>query len=277
MKRYRVGVFDFDSRPLILGMDIKDEWEEQVKAQNRANRERVREEYLCEYGPRWGEQKLRNILDLKAKPLSVLAFHNKFMEQVRDAFIIGAHYPALVAACALGERILNHLVLLLRGDFSATPEYKRAYNKDSFDNWAIPISALEAWGVLLPDASEAFRALETARHRSIHFDPATERGDRSLALDAIGHLNRIVSVQFGAFDLQPWFIAGVPGESYIKKSAEALPFVKRVYLPNCVLVGPRHTIAGVGARFEVQDAFDYETRDISDEEFKDLRLKGRGV
>ena len=277
MKRYRIGAFDFDSRPLVLGMEIKDEWDEPVKAQNRANRERVREEYLCEYGPRWGEQKLKNILDLKSKPLSILAFHNSFMEQVRDAFIIGAYYPALVAACALGERILNHLVLLLRADFSDTPEYKRVYGKESFDNWAVPVSVLDAWGVLLPEASAAFQALEAVRHRAVHFDPATDREDRPLALEAIGHLNRIVSVQFGAFGTQPWFMTNVPGEVYIRKSAEAQPFVRRVYLPNCVLVGPLHRIGGSGARFEVEDAHDYEIRDISDEEFIQLRRKSLGV
>ena len=40
MKRYRVSAFDFDSRPLILAMEIKEDWEEKVKAQHRANKER---------------------------------------------------------------------------------------------------------------------------------------------------------------------------------------------------------------------------------------------
>jgi hypothetical protein len=124
MQRDRVSAFDFDSRPLILAMQIKDEWEEQVKALHRANKEWVREDYLCEFGPRWADQKLRNIVDLGTKPFSNVAFHNKFLEQARSAFIVGAYYPALTAACALGERILNHLVLLLREDFRATPEYK---------------------------------------------------------------------------------------------------------------------------------------------------------
>jgi hypothetical protein len=49
MKRFRVSAFDFDSRPLMLAMEIKDEWEEQVNALHRANKERVREDYLCEF------------------------------------------------------------------------------------------------------------------------------------------------------------------------------------------------------------------------------------
>jgi hypothetical protein len=80
MKRFRVSAFDFDSRPLMLAMEIKDEWEEQVKALHRANKERVREDYLCEFGPRWSEQKLRNIVDLGPKPLSIIAFHLTFAQ-----------------------------------------------------------------------------------------------------------------------------------------------------------------------------------------------------
>jgi hypothetical protein len=270
MKRFRVSAFDFDSRPLMLAMEIKDEWEEQVKALHRANKERVREDYLCEFGPRWSEQKLRNIVDLGPKPLSIIAFHNKFLEQARHAFIVGAYYPALTAACALGERILNHLVLLLREDFRATPEYKGVSRKKSFDNWQVPIRALEAWSVLLPDAAKSFRALEAVRHRSIHFDPATDHDDRPLALQALNHLNDIVSRQFGAHGPHPWFIPGIAGASYIRKAAEAQPFVRRVYIPNCQLAGPRHTISAVGSRFEVSDAHDYEDREITDEEFREL-------
>lgn len=277
MKRYRVSTFDFDSRPLILAMEIKEEWEEKVKTQHRANKQRVREDYLSEFGPRWSEQKLRNITDLGPKPLSVLAFHNKFLEQIRDAFIVGGYYPALTAACALGERILNHLLLLLRGDFHSTPEYKRVYRKDSFDNWDLPTRTLEAWGVLLPEVSASFRALEAVRHRSIHFDPAADLNDRPLALEAIKHLNDIVSRQFGAFGTQSWFIPGIPGASYIRKSAETQPFIKRVYIPNCHLVGPRHRVGGMGSRFEILDVDDYEDRQITDDEFRQLLQESAGA
>jgi hypothetical protein len=155
------------------------------------------------------------------------------LEQARRAFIVGAYYPALTATCALGERILNHLVLLLREDFRATPEYKSVYRKESFDNWEVPIRALEAWSILLPEVSRSFQALEAVRHRSIHFDPATDRDDRPHALQALNHLNDIVSRQFGARGPLPWFIPKIMGASYIRKAAEAQPFVRRVYIRNC--------------------------------------------
>ena len=40
--------------------------------------------------------------------------------QVRRAFVIGSHYPALVGCCALGERILNHLVHEFADHFKGT-------------------------------------------------------------------------------------------------------------------------------------------------------------
>jgi hypothetical protein len=124
--------------------------------------------------------------------------------------------------------------------------------------------------VLLPEASESFRALGAVRHRSIHFDPATDRDDRPLAMQALNHLNDIVSRQFGALGTHPWFISRIAGASYIRKAAEAQPFVRRVYIQNCQLVGPCHTISAVGSRFEVSDAQDYEDREITDEEFREL-------
>ena len=63
----------------------------------------------------------------------------------------------------------------------------------------------------------------------------------------------------------------LPGEPYIAKAAEEVPFVKRVYLPSCKLVGPRHQLEIRDGRFLVHDEFPYEDREVSDEEFGQLR------
>src|SRR5690606_10868817 len=126
------------------------------------------------------------------KPLSILAFHNRFLEQIRVAFVVGAYYPALTGACALGERILKYLVLSLRDDFKGSAEYKRVYNKDSFDNWDLALDTLEAWQVLLPEVVKEYRVLRDLRNKAIHFRPEVDRNDRSLALDAIKSLGNIV-------------------------------------------------------------------------------------
>lgn len=273
MKRYRVMIFDFDSRAHILSDEIREEWEDSIQETHRRNREIIIQRLIYEYGEYEAELKIQNFIDLGPKPLSILAFHNRFSHQLRNSFIVGAYYPALTAACALGERILNHLILLLREEFRHTPEYRNVYRRDSFDNWNIAIATLTAWRILLPDVEQAFRHLATVRNRTLHFDPATEQNDRQLALDAIGLLNTIIGRQFGAFGNQPWFISDIPGEMFLRRQVENDPFIRAVYIPNCHLVGPRHSLEFVGERCVVHDDHVYEEREISDEEFRELRIQ----
>lgn len=270
MKRYRVLNFDFDSRAVFLGMTIGDDWEENVKAGHRQTKAQIREGLVNEFGALAFETKQQNFIEVGAKPWSVIAFHNAFAHQARVAFVVGAYYPALTATCALGERILNHVLLLLRDDYRATPGYKFVHRKKSFDNWELPISTLESWKVLLPSAAESFRRLAELRNRVLHFDPATDQNARELALESIRLLDRVISAQFGSFGPQPWFIPNVAGASYIRREAEDEPFIRKVYLPNSQLVGPCHTIDFVDHRVVVRDLDRYPDREISDEEFKDL-------
>lgn len=274
MKRYRVLTLDFDTRVLNL-KDPMDDSEDHVKELHDENRKRTEEELIVEYGQDLAEIKKNNFLDLGVKPISIVAFHNKFFEQVRNSFVVGSYYPALTSACALGERILNHLVLRVRDDYMTTPEYKRVYNKDSFDNWAEAIETLLSWNVLLNHAAEYFSELATMRHNSIHFRPETDHNDRELALEAILCLQRIIGSQFSAREA-PWFITSVPGEIYIKKEWEEKPFIKRVYLPNCFYVGPKHIIKALAPKMEVNDDFSYQEKEITDDEFVTLRKAARG-
>ena len=184
-----------------------------------------------------------------------------------------SYYPALTGACALGERILNHLILRLRNEFSHTPEYKRTHGKQSFSNWTESIRILNEWSVLLPSVVMFFRKLEVIRNRELHFNLETDTNDRAVALEAIGLVSQIVEEQFSGFGPQPWFITEIPGECYIKKQAEALPFVRHIYLPNCLLVGPFHTVGFEKLRFTVTDAYEYQMTDITDDEFVELRKK----
>lgn len=147
---------DFDSRATVLLQDIDEHWAENAKQQWLQNKDIVREQILHQYGVFGHGQKLKNFIDLGSKPFSVLAFHNTFLANCREAFTIGAYYPALTGTCALGERILNHLILLLREDYKDTPEYKQVYRKHSFDNWKLATNTLLAWNVLLPDVGDSF-------------------------------------------------------------------------------------------------------------------------
>ncbi len=273
MKRYRVLNFDFDTRVRTLVDPIKEEWEEKVKELHLQNRQKTEQSLIEAYGVLNKDMKKEDFIAIDSKPFSILAFHNRFFEQIRTSFIMGAYYPALTGACALGERILNHLMLNLRDDFKNSPEYKKIYRKKSFDDWDVPISILASWGILLPKVIEEFHQLEEIRNKSIHFRPETDHNDRALSLEAIHCLREIIENQFSAFGTQPWFITNIPGEIYLKKDWESNPFIKRVYLPNCRLVGYKHYIESLVPKMVVNDNFEYEDKEVSDDEFAETRIK----
>lgn len=274
MKRYRVTTYDFDARANLLALEIRDDWEEQVRALHVENQRLIRQGLFEEFGTQDGATKIQNFLDLGPKPVSVIAFHNHFAQQARVAFVMGSYYPSLTACCALGERILNHLIIRLRGHYRATPEYKRVHRKQSIDDWTLAINTLESWNVLLPEAVGAFRELAVMRHRSIHFNPEIESDVRTRALEANGALNRIIGSQFSAFGQQRWFIPGIPGASYLSQEAESEPFIREIYLPHAHLVGPCHRLEWANDHFVLHDDFAYPEVEISDDDFRELLPTG---
>ncbi|MFA5240514.1 MAG: hypothetical protein WC476_12515 [Phycisphaerae bacterium] len=271
MKRYRVLNYDFDTRANFLTISIKPDWEENVKKQWENNKRHVREGLLFTYGIEDSEQKIQNFIDIGAIPFSVIAFHNVFFRQSREAFVIGSYYPALTSACALGERILNQLILHLRDYFKLSPEYKKVYRKDSFDDWDLAINVLENWKVLLPSTAQSFRELKAIRNASLHFNPETDTNTRQTAKEAIKKLSAIIQEQFAGFGKQPWFIPCRKGTTFVRKDWENNPFVKEIILPNCYLVGYKHKLDQKNGKWIVHDDYSYNLNEIlSDEKFIEL-------
>ena len=50
-------------------------------------------------------------------------------------------------------------------------------------------------------------------------------------------------------------------------------FVRAVFLPNCQLVGPKHSLTMENNSWIVHDASDYDDTEINDEEFSGLRTE----
>src|SRR5882762_6140730 len=174
MRRYFVpGYFGlWDAR--VHHIDLpEDHWEENVKSLHLENRARVLEALEREYGSEGIEIKIKNFREIGDSPMSIVSYHNLFFRQARQSFVIGAYYPALIAACALAERILNHLILDLREHFRSSRSYKKVHDKESIDDWDRAADVLEDWKVLEPGVSENFRKLKLIRHRSIHFNAQT--------------------------------------------------------------------------------------------------------
>ena len=135
MKRYRVLNMSFDSRAVILNTVIGEEWEDDVKNLWRGNKQQITEGLIHEFGVYQYEKKVANFVEFGQLPFSVIAYHTKFLSQIRNAYVIGAYYPSLTATCTLGERILNHLILQLRDHFKGSKYYRHVYRKNSFDNY----------------------------------------------------------------------------------------------------------------------------------------------
>jgi hypothetical protein len=262
----------YDTRVRMLTDPIPESWEPRVRAQHWENRAAVMDGLNHEYGTFERGRKLSDFTALGPEPFSVLAFHNAFFRQSRVAFIAGTYYPALMGACALGERILNHMMMTLRDSFRDSPEYKRVYRKNAFDNWDLAIDTLEAWGVWLAGVADDFRRLKGMRNSAVHFEPEVDQQARPLALDAIEQLGTIIDEQFGAWGPKPWFMAEA-GEIYVKGEWEGVPFVSQVIVPAGLHVGPKHTVAFDESRRQwvVDDEGDMGADEGTDAEFLQLR------
>jgi hypothetical protein len=273
MRRYFVPPFFglWDARVHHLDLP-KEHWDENVKSQQLENRARLLEEMKAEYGTHQFERKLKDFQDIDDSPLSIVSYHNLFFWQARNAFVFGAYYPALTSATALGERILNHLILDLRDAFRSKATYKRVHRKESIDDWDQATSILDDWNVLEPGISEKFRELKLLRHRSLHFNTSTYTNLRDDALSALQLLRAIIAGQFGAFGTQRWFIPGTKGAYFIKKDYESNPFVQKYYLPQCPYVGYRYSLKFISGTSVVIafDQEDYGSDEISDSEYSTL-------
>lgn len=264
MKRYRIYNFDFDSRAISLE-PIPEYWEESVKELCGVNQAQTLADLKAEYGEADFETKLNDFKELGPKPLSIVAFHNRFLNQARHAFVHGQYYPSLTAVCALGERILNHLIFKLQDCYNG---YRKGnHNKSS--NWPSMIDALVQWKVLTEEAETGFRSLKKQRDFALHFNPEVEMNEHQFALEAIKNFEEIVTHQFAIFGNLPWLLLA-PGECYIRKEWEQSPFIQLVYIPNSCYVGYKHVVTSV-IPWKIRDAPNYPEEEISDEEFVRLR------
>jgi len=268
LKRHIVppSVIDFDTRVFTLE-EAKEGWEPTVRRSHEENRDSLLQSLRIEFGAENFENKIQNFRALGAAPMSIISYHNVFLQQARRAFILELYYPSLTAACALGERILNHLMLDLRSEFQHTEDYQRIKNEGQFRNWDHCINILKRWDVLTPSAEREFRKLWSLRNRSLHFAIATALNVRTDALSALTHLREIIRSQFSGFGVAPWFIVGTKGACFIARSYERSPFIRKYYLPACPPVGVKHAYAFKEDGWRLYDFVDYGSGEMTDEEY----------
>lgn len=267
-RRYLPLLFTFDTRNHFLDFEDKEhEWEPDIREQRQGNRRQITVGLVNEYGPVDFETKFNDYRALGVAPMSVAALHNLFMAQIRSAFVAGAYYPALVGAGALGERMLNQLVVVLRGDYqdhpATTPEIA---SWKSFTKWGQCTEALAGWGVLSDELVGQFTGLEKLRHRAVHYNRGLDNTDgRDAAIAAIRVMQDIIQELFPPLGGPPRFIEGTTGHTYLSLDAETQPFIKHFYLPASVLVSPRFEMRPMRREdgspwFDVYDDGEYQAR-----------------
>ena len=270
MKRHLVFPQDFDTRAYALEEE-KESWDERPKQLHRENKKKTLKGLEWEFGSNDFDAKVTRFKEVGVSPFSMISFHNRFFAEIRQAFVAGYYYPGLTGACALGERMLNHMLLILRDEFSHTPEYKRVYRKKSFDDWSLAISTLSAWSILDEALEKRFSELKELRNKSIHFNHETYTSIRPDSLKAIEILSEIISLRFGFFRKEhSWAINGTKGAQFIKKEFETDPFIRKFYIPRCPFVGPYYAVKFIGEGILFVDRPSYEDVEISDEKFADI-------
>ncbi|WP_110239870.1 hypothetical protein [Nocardioides gilvus] len=274
-RRFTPTAFSFDTRANLLSTVIEDDWEDSIKEQWQANQQAVREILIHTFGAHIHAEKIQNFTDLGAAPWSVVALHNTYLSEVRAAFTATCYYPALLGACGLGERILNQLVLRLRGDYPDHEATKYIATQQSIDKWDKCIRALTGWGVFDQEVATEYRQLMQQRHAAVHYRSDLDSGNaREAALAAVMRISDIVNRVFSPMESSSHYFTGPIGRSYVKREDESLPFVKHFIIPACVLVSPTYRFVANSAApggFDVFDDADYGVGHppLSDEQFAD--------
>ncbi|WP_139982970.1 hypothetical protein [Nocardioides litoris] len=262
----------FDTRATALATTIEDDWEPEIRQQWEATHRQIRESTVHRHGAEDYERKIDDLLAVGASPWTILDHHHLFLSQVRASFVQGTYYPALVGACALGERVLNELVLRIRDDYPDHPATAPVATQKTLINWGDCIHALVEWTVIDEPTATKLNDLKKLRHKSVHYG-AHLRGDdgRGDALAAISLLQDVIGTLFTPFGGPPRFIAGTAGQSFIARDAEDSPLVRHFYLPNSTLVSPDYVVADHTLAIADNEHYQEQFPSLTDEEFAQHR------
>lgn len=265
MKRYRFSNFFIDGTRGILRNNTL------PSSMLEKEREQLRSHIICKYGQDDANGKLERYLEYDPPNICVISEYLGLLHDIADTYVFGKYYPALTGAASLGERIYNILILKLREYHKGHVLYKTIYNKESIQDWHDAIEILSQWNIIDSETEASYRKLAILRKNSVHFGDIPNI--RKSAIDALTIIMEITNKLFG---LKSDFFFWCPGELYVKKEQEGLPFVKEFILPQCTLLGYKHittgTLTSSGTIIQYLDSNEYQTKEISDEEFRQLRI-----
>jgi hypothetical protein len=189
----------------------------------------------------WGEQdfesKLTRYTDLGFSLMGIPEEYYELLWQVISTYCCGRFYPTMTSAGALGERIINRLILKTRDYHKASKHYKKLYAKNSVLDWDFAADVLLEWKVISPEVRDALFRLKKFRNDSIHYNsPYDFSANAKLA---IGELAFVIEKQFSYFERKDiLWVFDIPGEIWIKSASEQDPFVREFILPHCLRLTP---------------------------------------
>jgi len=232
-------------------------------------------ELRIKYGDNNFDEKLERYLELETGNIRLVTEYYQILHEAEDAYVCGYYYPVLTASCCLGEEIFNSLILRLREYYKRSETYKKVYRKDRIQDWDLAIGVLQDWNIIDDHLAGIYDKLHKVRIDAVHLKVV-----RDFRAEALFALQQIMEITDALFGLRKDIFFWVPGEPYIRKDKEEEPIVKEFFIPNCRLLGYKHSVLslrpssrGVGIKFD--DPYEYEDREISDEEFRRLREEWR--
>ncbi|CAK2074747.1 DUF4145 domain-containing protein [Vibrio crassostreae] len=207
---------------------------------NIANEE-LRKSLIAHYTHDWGERrietKINRLIELNVSFLGIPEEYYNLFYQVKTAHCCERSFAAMTSAGALGERILNRLIINTRDYYKSSPHYKKLYKKSSFDQWEKPLDALEAWGIITSDVKSLFLELKTLRNEAVHYNEGYDFANNSLK--TVRLLSEII---ISIFDYETrkdlFWVYDAPGEILVRSSVLNDPFVIEFVLPHCQKISP---------------------------------------
>lgn len=264
-RRYRLMGFYIDTRRNFF--EPGDNFSEQM-------REEQRNQLKGQLGHSDFPAKFSRWMQVKYPPLGLIEEYSEKIQQIITAYAMGLYYPAVTSCCCLVERVLNRLVIKTRDDFKHHKDHKKVHAKHSLDNWPIMIDTLLEWGVITSTAANEFRALIKVRNTAIHYKDGYDF--EAVAASTIDHCIGAITEVFGVINRKDLYLVfDVPGEVWVRKSAEDSPFVKAFVLPHCYRAYAAHEVDLERRRIE---EFSGPIGLLSDAEFVENRrrfLEGR--